>query len=585
IDGALSFDGTTSYRAEIPGGPLSASAGTITLWARPSGTQFGARYFFGHTSSSTGWADRIQLYMDNSDTQLDLGLGDTHTKASNIMTLSTDTWYHIALTWDSGDYVVYVDGQQQNSSTYTGLSTIGTLADIGNNGGRGTTPDEGFAGIIDEVRIYDEALDGGEVNDIYEGVIEVASSPNPADEATNVGTTVVLSWTPGEYAGSHDVYLGTSYNSVADANYSSSEYKGNFDTNSYDPNGLGYSTTYYWAVDEVNDTSLWVGDVWSFTTEAAPDTTAPSPDPMTFATEPYATGSTSISMTGTTATDASGVEYYFECTAGGGNSSGWQDSTTYVDTGLSPSTQYTYRVKARDKSSNQNETTYSTTKSATTQSGTDPNLEAWWKFDETSGTSASDSSGNSHTGTLQNGASFTSGYLNNAVNFDGSNDRVACGTWNVTGSAITICCWFKADTFTGTYYDGRLVAKATSTAEADHTWMLSGIKEGTSNKRLRFRLKTGGTTSTLIATSGNMSTGTWYHGAAVYNGSTMKLYLNGSEVGSSSKSGSITTSSAGIAIGQNPDGAGTVPWDGLIDDVRIYDRALSQSELEDLAGE
>jgi hypothetical protein len=96
------------------------------------------------------------------------------------------------------------------------------------------------------------------------------------------------------------------------------------------------------------------------------DFNAPTPDPMTWATLPYATSSTSISMTATTATDASGVEYYFECTAGGGNSSSWQSSATYVDTGLTPSTQYTYMVQARDKSPNQNTTAWSTEESATT---------------------------------------------------------------------------------------------------------------------------------------------------------------------------------------------------------------------------
>ncbi|MCK4761248.1 MAG: metallophosphoesterase family protein [Candidatus Aminicenantes bacterium] len=97
-----------------------------------------------------------------------------------------------------------------------------------------------------------------------------------------------------------------------------------------------------------------------------PDTTAPTPDPMTFATAPFATGSNSISMTATTASDAAGVEYYFECTAGGGHDSSWQDGATYEDTGLLAETQYTYRVKARDKSPNQNETAYSSTASATT---------------------------------------------------------------------------------------------------------------------------------------------------------------------------------------------------------------------------
>jgi len=101
----------------------------------------------------------------------------------------------------------------------------------------------------------------------------------------------------------------------------------------------------------------------------APDTTPPTPNPMTWAILPYATGETSIAMVATTATDASGVEYYFDETSGnaGGSDSGWQDSTSYTDTGLNPATQYCYRVQARDKSPNQNATGWSTTECATTQ--------------------------------------------------------------------------------------------------------------------------------------------------------------------------------------------------------------------------
>ena len=100
------------------------------------------------------------------------------------------------------------------------------------------------------------------------------------------------------------------------------------------------------------------------------DTTPPTPNPSTWATVPYATGSTSISMTATTASDPSGVQYYFDCTAGaGGHDSGWQASATYQDTGLTPSTQYSYRVQTRDQSANQNTGQWSTTQSATTDSG------------------------------------------------------------------------------------------------------------------------------------------------------------------------------------------------------------------------
>jgi hypothetical protein len=101
-----------------------------------------------------------------------------------------------------------------------------------------------------------------------------------------------------------------------------------------------------------------------------PDNTPPTPDPMTWATVPYATSSSSIAMVATTATDISGVEYYFDETSGnaGGSDSAWQSSTSYTDTGLSPSTQYTYKVQARDSSVNHNATAFSTPASATTLS-------------------------------------------------------------------------------------------------------------------------------------------------------------------------------------------------------------------------
>jgi len=98
-----------------------------------------------------------------------------------------------------------------------------------------------------------------------------------------------------------------------------------------------------------------------------PDDTPPTPDPLTWATAPHATGPTTISMTATTATDPYGVEYYFDCLTPGGHDSAWQDNPAYQDTGLNPNTQYIYRVQARDKSSNQNETGWSTEQSTITE--------------------------------------------------------------------------------------------------------------------------------------------------------------------------------------------------------------------------
>lgn len=93
----------------------------------------------------------------------------------------------------------------------------------------------------------------------------------------------------------------------------------------------------------------------------------PTPNPMAWQTEPNATSTSTITMTAATATstDGSGVEYYFECTAGGGHNSGWQNEPYYTDVGLAANTTYTYRVKARNKA-NLIETAYSEPRSATT---------------------------------------------------------------------------------------------------------------------------------------------------------------------------------------------------------------------------
>lgn len=92
------------------------------------------------------------------------------------------------------------------------------------------------------------------------------------------------------------------------------------------------------------------------------DVTAPTPDPMTFSAEPWAYSDDEIRMTAELASDGGSpdIEYDFDFVSGGsgGDDSGWQSSRDYVDTGLSPNTAYTYRVRARDGAANP--TAYST---------------------------------------------------------------------------------------------------------------------------------------------------------------------------------------------------------------------------------
>jgi hypothetical protein len=104
-------------------------------------------------------------------------------------------------------------------------------------------------------------------------VIGEATNPDPADGATAVALDVVLSWTPGGTAASHDVYFGTS---------DIPELVGNQAETSYAPEGLEPGTTYYWQVDAIEaDGTRHIGDVWSFTTITL---TAYDPNPADGAT-------------------------------------------------------------------------------------------------------------------------------------------------------------------------------------------------------------------------------------------------------------------------------------------------------------
>jgi hypothetical protein len=95
--------------------------------------------------------------------------------------------------------------------------------------------------------------------------------PNPANGAVDVKQTQIITWSPSVFAASHELYFGTDKDAVKNADTDSPEYKGTRDLGSetYDPGMLEWNVTYYWRIDEANNTnadSPWVGPVWSFTT-------------------------------------------------------------------------------------------------------------------------------------------------------------------------------------------------------------------------------------------------------------------------------------------------------------------------------
>jgi len=196
--------------------------------------------------------------------------------------VTDDQWHHVAGVYDGAHAMIYVDGVLD-----TTISATGQINDSDYNlyiGENAQASGRNLNGLVDDVRIYSRALSQEEIQIVMEGGEKpgLASEPNPANDATDVCRDVVLSWTPGEYAATHDVYFGTVFEDVNEASRENDPnavlVSQNQDDNMYDPFGfaqdgpnglLEFETTYYWRIDEINDAypnSPWKGNTWSFTT-------------------------------------------------------------------------------------------------------------------------------------------------------------------------------------------------------------------------------------------------------------------------------------------------------------------------------
>jgi len=182
-----------------------------------------------------------------------------------------EQWIHVVYRRSGGQIQVFVNGVL--------AGTTSTLIDcpIDSFGGRAASDSDGMDGFMDEAVIYDYALTDAQIlahaaAPLLPDVGAIALYPD--NGATDVTQEVVLSWTPGTYAQTHDVYFGTVFDDVnaADRNNPLGVLVSQGQTGStYDPpDRLELGQTYYWRIDEVNaapDFTIFKGDVWSFSVE------------------------------------------------------------------------------------------------------------------------------------------------------------------------------------------------------------------------------------------------------------------------------------------------------------------------------
>ena len=199
-----------------------------------------------------------------------------------------------------------------------------------------------------------------------------------------------------------------------------------------------------------------------------------------------------------------------------------------------------------------------------------------WKFDEGSGTIADDSIGNTN-GALQNGPIWSAGKSNYALQYDGVNDSVLLGNstseLNITSGGLTIEAWCMLYS-TGSH---GIYAKGVSDGTGQ------GVMLAYMSSKFTFQVGNGTTMAKAWTTATNYALNTWYHVTGVWDGSNLRIYINGEEAGPAvSCTGQINyknisdTYRPRIGVGWGTSG---YPWHGKIDAVSIYNVGLGEAEI------
>ena len=274
---ALGFDGTDDY---IVVGTTGRPTDTFSFggWFKTSATH----EIDSQNTTSTGGVNNQRYAFDpqhggdaNAGAGLSLGTNGivVYEHGSNYMPATAvyetelgDDWNHIMIVYDNKQPTIYLNGL----AVHTGLSSPRAI--VNSPIQFGGMAYGYFEGLMDEVRIYNRVLLPAEIEKL--AARPKAWNPDPPSGSMYMDTWVSLSWSPGGFAASHDVYLGDNFIDVSDGtgdsfrgNQTAEYYVAGFPGFVY-PDGLVPGTTYYWRIDEVNDAepnSPWIGDIWSFT--------------------------------------------------------------------------------------------------------------------------------------------------------------------------------------------------------------------------------------------------------------------------------------------------------------------------------
>jgi hypothetical protein len=583
--GALSFNGTNGWVSVADANDLDLTTGmTLEAWLFPTAA-----------ASATTWRNVIikerpggetyNLYVDTNAHVpaayvVKSASPNTPVSANGTAQVPLSAWTHLAATYNNSSLNLYVNGNLVRSVATSGalMTSTGVLR-IGGNSLWG----EFFQGIIDEVRIYNRALTQAEIQADMNTPVGGAPAPNTAptitaigNQATNEDTaTGPIAFTVGdaEMAAGSLTLSGSSSNTTLVPNGNivfggSGANRTVMVTPAANQNGtasitvtvsdgqLSTARSFQLTVNAVNDTPTITGIANQTTTVG----TVVGPLNFTVGDAEMAAGSLTLSGSSSNTTlvpngnivfGGSGASRTVTVTPAAGQTGTASITVTVSDSVLSTPTSFQLTVNLPSFG-----------------------LVAAYSFNAGSGTTVADNSGNGHTGTISGATWSTQGKYGNALSFDGFND------WLTVADAPGL------DLTTGM----TLEAWVFPTAQGNN-WRNVIIKERAGGEvyNLYSNIDAGVPVVYVIRASApavpldaagqtQIPLNTWTHMTATYDGSVLRLFVNGTQVGSRAVSGALLTSTGALRIGGNS------IWgeffQGRIDEIRIYNRALAQMEIQ-----
>ncbi|HEY6886218.1 MAG TPA: LamG-like jellyroll fold domain-containing protein, partial [Solirubrobacter sp.] len=381
------------------------------------------------------------------------------------------------------------------------------------------------------------------------------SAPANFVKTGSSATTIATSWT-------------ASTDNVGVAGYKLYRNGTQIDTNpdtDYTFTGLTCSTSYTLGVaayDGAGNTSTRTNLTAS---TSACDTTLPTVAITAPANGTTVSGTTTVTATASDNDSVAGVQFKLD-----GANLGDEDTTAPYgvdwETGGTTPGPHTLTAVARDPSGNAK--TSAGVAVTVPQPPAGPPPVASYSFDDGAGTVLGDASGNGNNGTIAGGAAWVSGKFGSALDFDGSSGHVDLpGLGTFYKGAFTLEAWIRRDT---SAVDGGIVG-SWAPLQNGGAMLWNGWPNGHTTQTL------GTSTSNYLDAGSAAPVGTWQHIASTYDGTTGKLYVNGALVATKTFTGNVGDANSWRIGAYGPTAANF--FNGAIDDVRIYDRALTAGQV------